>query len=698
MTQHLPIPAAFAPPTREQWLALVEKDLKGAPFEKRLVTQLIEGLTVQPLYTADDAPKPEAMGLPGQAPFARGASQLRLQSSGWFILPEHRHPLPAQANLAILSDIEHGAHGVVVRLSPRLLSETSPVAGCGCGGGVLVDSVDDLEQLLCNVDLSRITLCLAAGPAFSAAAAQLIALIERRQLAPELVRLEFGADPLGTFAARGALPRPAEAMLDEMAALAQKASAQFPNSRAVTVSTAPYDNAGASAVQELAAAIATGVAYLRSMESSSLSVVQACQQVQFSLAVGADQFLEIAKFRALRMLWNRVLDAADVPENRRGMLILARTSRRVLTQRDPWVNALRTTIGCFAAAVGGADQITVLPYDDVIGPSDTVAQRLARNAQIILQEEGQLGQVLDAAGGSYYVEHLTQSLAEASWLQFQELERRGGMLSVLRDGSFAKEISDVWQKRAKDLARRKSPITGVSEYPNLGEKPIQRTKVDTHEYESALLTRRAERTTDDGLRASLAAIAQTPSTTRVDALVAAAKNGASLFAMHEALGQGGESTQPLPLRRFAAGYEQLRDKSDQLLARSGQRPRIFSANMGPIAVHTARAAFAQNFFEAGGFEMLTNDGFSDVAAAGKAFAASGIKIAVICSSDAWYDASACELGQALKQQGAQRIILAGNPGQNEARYRAAGIDQFIFIGCDVLGTLNELAQNEKVAS
>lgn len=698
MTQQLPISAAFAPPTREQWLALVDKDLKGAPFEKRLVTSLIEGLVIQPLYSIDDAPLPQAAGLPGQAPFARGFSPLRSNDTGWLILPEHRHPLPSEANRAIVADLEHGAHGVVVRLSPRLLNEATPAGGCGCGGGVLIDSIDDLEQLFANVELSKNDLCLAAGPAFMAAAAQVLALMERRRVEPALARIQFGADPLGTLAARGTLPRPAEVMLAEMASLAMHVGTKLPRSSAVTVSTAPYDNAGATAVQELAAAIATAVAYLRSMEDASLSVAEACRQLQFSLAVGVDQFLDIAKLRALRVLWNRVLEAAGVPEQQRSVVIHARTSRRSLTQRDPWVNALRTTIGCFAAAVGGADRITVLPYDDVIGPSDAVAQRLARNTQIILQQEGQIGHVLDAAGGSYYVERLTQSLAEAAWQQFQELERRGGMLSVLRDGSFAKEVSDVWQKRAKDLARRKSPITGVSEYPNLGEKPVERAQVDVTRHESALLRRRSTLNADAAVNAAVAAIGAATGAARVGALVAAAGAGATLASLQNALGQGSETAPPLHLRRLAAAYEQLRDVSDRVLATRGKRPRIFAANMGPIAVHTARATYAQNFFEAGGFEVLTNDGFSDVAAAAAAYAASKTSTVVLCSSDAWYDTSACELAQALKQQGAKRVILAGNPGQNEARYRAAGIDQFIFIGCDVLGTLTELAQNEKVAS
>jgi methylmalonyl-CoA mutase len=694
MTQQLPAPATFAMPTREQWMALVEQDLRGGSFEKRLVTQLIEGLTVVPLYTSDDVPRPDSMGLPGQPPFARGSTQLGQVNAACQILPEHRHPLPAQANAAIRSDIEHGADGVVVRLSPRLLGAAMPTAGCGCGGGILVDSVDDFDQLFANVDLSKMSLCLAAGPAFHAAAAQVIALYARRRVAADDMCAQFGADPLGTFAARGTLPRPAETMLAEMATLAELSCSRFPGVRTVTVSTAPYDNAGATAVQELAAALCTGVAYLRAMEGSRLTVVQASQQIQFSLTVGTDQFLEIAKLRAMRLVWNRLLEAAEVPEDHRSMLIHARSSRRVLTQRDPWVNALRTTIGTFAAAVGGADQMTVLPYDDVIGPSDVVAQRLARNTQIILREEGQIGRVLDAAGGSYYVEHLTASLAEAAWKVFQALERRGGMLSVLRDGSFAGEIGAVWQKRAKDFARRKTPITGVSEFPHLGEKPIERPKVDTTEFEAALLRTREQRAANESLRASLSLATVRSGVARLESLVAASEGGATLFALHDVLGNQGESAVAFPLRRFAAAYEVLRDQSDQLLAKRGHRPRIFSANMGPIAQHAARAMYAQNFFEAGGFEVVKNDGFVDTATAAEAFATSGATTVVICSSDAWYDVSACELGSTLKQKGAKRVILAGNPGQNEAKYRESGIDQFVFIGCDVLGTLSELAQNE----
>jgi methylmalonyl-CoA mutase len=631
------------------------------------------------------------MGLPGQAPFARGASAARPADKAWAIMPEHRHPLPAVANRAIVADLEHGAHGVVIRLSPKHLGEASVSGGCGCGGGVLVDNLEDWRQLLAGVKLAETPLSIAAGAAFLPAAAQLFAYYGECGIAPQQVRVQLGADPLGTLAARGTLARSAQALLAELGVLAQFTATRYPEARAVTVSTMAYDNAGASAVQELAAALSTAVTYLRAMEDAGLSAPQAARQLKFSLSVGVDQFLEIAKFRAMRLLWNRVLEVANVPESERSMLLHARTSRRILTQRDPWVNLLRTTIGGFGAAVGGVDQLTILPFDDVIGPHDEAAQRLSRNTQIILQEEAHLGRVLDASGGSYYVEQLTQSLAESAWKQFQDIERRGGMLAVLKDGTWAKEIDGVWQNRAKSFARRKTPITGISEFPHLGEKPVERTKVDTQAFESALLKRREQLAASAQVRDAVAAVAQASATDRPAKLIAAAQLGATLHSLQAALGTEPEQVTPFHLHRFAAAFEQLRDRSDEVLKQRGQRPRIFSANMGPVATHTARAMFSQNFFEAGGVEVLGNDGFADVASAVAAFKASGAKLVIICSSDAWYETSAAELGSALKQAGASRVILAGNPGANEAKYKEAGIDQFIFIGCDVLGTLTELA-------
>ena len=686
----------FPAQNRESWQRLAEADLKGAPFEKRLVTKLIEGINVLPLYSAGTS-DPIQSGLPGQPPLIRGGSPLGCSQNGWQIVQEHRHPDPAVANVALRQDLSHGATSVVVRLSPRLLDE-SDMTGCGCGGGVLVDSIEQLEVLFRDVDLGTTPLAITGGPAFYSAASLVTALFDRRGIDWERRQIAFNADPLGAMAAKGVGYRSADVLLEQAAELACVAVEKSSHVTALQVLTAAYDNAGATAVQELAAALATGVEYLRACETAGLPLAQASPQIQFSLSVGCDQFLEISKFRALRALWHRVEELTGVDVERRGVRLHARTSRRVLTKRDPWVNLLRTTIGCFAAAVGGADAITVLPFDDVIGPSDDFARRIAKNTQIILSEEAHLGRVIDPAGGSFYVESLTRELANRAWAAFQSVEAEGGMLAALRSGSFKRAIDAVWEQRHEDLARRKTPITGVSEYPFLNEPAVERPAAVTDAVERAIEQTRSKRAVDTNILDPIAKLVDSTAAARFEAATQAFTAGATRLQMENALGRNAESIEPMPLRRFSADFERLRDASDAVLGNTGQRPRIFLANMGPVAVHTARATYAQNFFEAGGFETVTNDGFETAAAAAAACVKASCRLAVICSSDVWYEAGVLAVAAALKQAGVACLFLAGNPGAREAAYREAGVDRFIFVGCDVLATLTELAQSEGVSS
>ena len=686
----------FPAQSHESWRALAEADLKGAPFEKRLVTKLIEGINVQPLYSADRC-TPIESGLPGQPPLIRGGSPLGRAQTGWQVVQEHRHPDPALANAALRQDLSHGSVSVVVRFSPRLLDE-SDMAGCGCGGGVLVDSIEQAQVLFDGIDLGKIPLAITGGPAFYSAASLITALYDRQGIDWGQRQVAFNADPLGAMAAKGVGYRSGEVLLEQAAALARVAVEKSASITALQVSTAAYDNAGATAVQELAAAIATGVEYLRACEAAGLTVTQASAQIQFSLSVGCDQFLEISKFRALRALWHRVQELVGVGAAERTVRVHARTSRRVLTKRDPWVNLLRTTIGCFAAAVGGADSITVLPFDDVLGPSDDLARRIARNTHIILSEEAHLSRVIDAAGGSFYVESLTHELAAHAWTAFQAIEADGGMLASLRSGTLQREIDTVWAQRQKDIARRKTPITGVSEYPFLKEAPVERPRAVTDAVERSIEQTRAERAVDTKILGHVTKLTDSTGTAQFEAATAAMAAGASRLQIENALGRNAEKIEPLHLRRFAADFEKLRDASDAVLSAKGQRPRIFLANMGPIATHTARATYAQNFFEAGGFEAITNDGFETAAAAAAACIKANCKVAIICSSDAWYETGATGVATALKGAGVTCLFLAGNPGAREAAFREAGIDRFIFVGCDVLGTLTELARSEGVST
>jgi len=696
MTNSVALTEEFPTQTYATWRELAERDLKGAPFEKRLVTRLLEGISVQPLYVAE-AGAPNDPGYPGNAPYLRGASPLGTARGNWQIVQEHRHANPRVANAAILTDLQHGATAALISLAPRLLDST-PSNRCGCGGGVLVDDVDQLDALLRDVDLATSSVQIAGSTGFYSAAASLAALQERRGIEPAKRLGAFNADPLGALAARGISYRSAELALAQAAGIAAATSRSFVRMTALQVSTVPYDNAGAHAVQELAAAIATGVAYLRACEAQGMALEAAAGQIQFTLAVGCDQFLEIAKLRALRALWNRVLEACGVPSAQRPIRLHARTSRRVLTKRDPWVNLLRATIGCFAAAVGGAELITVLPFDDALGPSDDFARRIARNVQVVLAEESQIGRVADPAGGSFYVESLTRALAEHAWSTFQSIEAEGGMLAALRSGWLKRAIDATHEQRQKDLAKRKWPVTGVSEFPALHEQAVTREPYDSAELEHAIKVARAERAANTSTGSLLQGVATANGSSQFANAVTALLAGATRDQVERALGDQQETVEQFHLRRFAAGFEKLRDASDAALREQGKRPRIFLANMGPIAVHTARAGFSQNFFEAGGFEAITNDGFASTEQAVAAYEASGCHLAVICSSDAWYESGAAPLATALKRAGVRTLFLAGNPGAQEKAYREAGIDQFIFMGCDVLTTLTQLAQAEGLAS
>lgn len=603
-------------------------------------------------------------------------------------IQRYSDPDPVRVAELIAAEIERGVDGVWLELAH---------AGEADAGGVVVDSLADLDTALRGVPLGTVPVALDAGGGFLEAAAMLIGVWKARGIGLADARGAFNADPIGA-AARGLLSLDAlPEHLESLGELASFTARELPNTTAVLISTAPYNAAGATAIQELAAALATGVSYLRAMERAGLPVAQAEGQMIVELPVGCDQFLEIAKLRALRALWHSVLRGAGVDGPGHRLKIAATTAARVLTKRDPWVNMLRTTVGCFAAAVGGADLISVAPFDSAIGLPDELGRRVARNTQVILREESNLARVADPAGGCWYVEKLTEELAQAAWKEFQSIEGRGGMAAVLKDGSLAASIEAVRQQRAQNIAKRKDPITGVSEFPNVKEAPVKRAlpNLDTVRASSAARTRASAQA---GLDAAQAAFAAAPHGARLDAAIRAASLGASLSSLTTSATR--VVNRPALLRewRLASDFEAIRDASDAFLEKTGKRPQVFLANLGSVAHHTARAMYTQNFFEAGGFEVLSNSGFRDAAAAAAALGASGARLAVICSSDTLYESMVPEVAPALKASGLPKLLLAGRPGDREAAYRAAGVDGFIFIGCDVLATLTDLLRAEGVLS
>jgi methylmalonyl-CoA mutase len=688
----------FPPASYEQWRAFAEADLKGASFQQKLVTHTYEGIDIQPLYTRRDELGPrEAAGLPGEPPFVRSSRPLGAVADGWDLRQEHVHPDLTDANHAIIEDLEGGVTSIELRLDSAArdgLDPDDPATAQTAGrDGLMAYSLADLDGALAGVRLELVGISLDAGAAFLPAAALLVALWQRRGLAANQVRGAFNADPWGVLAREGELPYSPLAARKLLADLAAWTAKNYPRATAVGADTSAYHAAGATAAQDVAFAIATGVEYLRGMTEGGLDIDSAARQILFKFSLGTHHFLAISKLRAARRLWSRVVYACGGSPAAGAMRIHARTGRRVLTRRDPYVNLLRNTAGVFAAGLGGAESITSVPFDAPIGLPSDLSRRIARNTLLILEEEGHLHRVVDPAGGSWFLERLTQQIAERAWGVFQEVERQGGMLAALRSGWICSQIESSFAPRAKDIARRKEGITGVSEFPDVGQEPVRQPTIDVSALREAAAKRVAGQRRASPFLAQMSEVNDRTATT-----VAAAADGASIGQVARALGFHEEPFEAVPveLRSFAGPFEELRDASDVWTALHGKRPTVFLANMGPVSHHTARATFSKNFFEAGGFDVLTNDGFRDADAAAKACAESKATIAVICSSDKLYPEMVPQVAGKLKSAGARTVVLAGNPGANEEAWRAAGVDRFIFIKCDVLATLREMLAVEGV--
>jgi methylmalonyl-CoA mutase len=605
-----PLAAAFPPATRAQWQRLVEGVLKGAPFD-RLATSTADGLRIEPLAPRRADAEPVAGRAPGRA---------------WQVPQRIEHPDPAAANAQALHELENGAGGLKLVFAGAI----------GAHGFGLPAGEDALARALDGVRLDAGLALELDLPATTDAAVHLAALVARSGWRAGATDIRFGFDPLGGMAATGVSRLPWRALATEFAGTIGELSAGGFQGPFAAADGRAVHNAGGSQAQELGFALAVGLAYLRALEASGLTLDAARRAIFFRLTADADQFLTIAKFRALRKLWARVETACGIAPA--PAFISAETDWRSMTQRDPHVNMLRATIAVFSAAVGGADAISVLPFTAALGLPDRFARRIARNTQLILREEAHLARVADPAAGAGGIEDLTEKLCGAGWSLLQEIERAGGAAEALVAGLLQRKVAEVRAQREAAVARREHALIGSSEFPDLAEVPA-----------SVILPFPAQ---DRGGR---------PARAR------------------------GIAFAPLAASRLAQPFERLRDASDRALAQTGARPKVFLANLGTPADFSARATFAQNFFAAGGIAAVASGDPADRSMI--AFKASGAGLACLCGSDKIYATDAADAARALKAAGVRYLYLAGRPGEHETQWRAAGVDTFIYAGCDALATL-----------
>ncbi len=605
----------FPPVSTAEWEEVIREDLKGADYEKKLVWKTHEGFSVRPYYRSEDLANLETVHVkPGDFPYVRGNHQ---KGNPWLIRQDFDVCLdkPTDANRKALEMLSRG----VESLGFNLCSDCEP-------------TLDSISRLLKNINLTGVEVNFTGGSATAKALPFIVKYFEQSGVKPTDVKGSIDYSPLTTLALKGKFCCDTDSSYDGLVNVLNAAK-KFPNFRVIGINAHVFHNCGASAVQELAFALAMASDYLNALTDKGFGIDELTPRIRFNFAVGSSYFMEIAKFRAARMLWAKMVEAYKPAskENAR-MSIHAETSRWNMTVYDAYVNMLRTTTESMSAVLAGVDSLNVLPFDAPFAEPSAFSERIARNQQILLREESYFDKVADPAAGSYYIENLTMAIAEHAWNLFLEVDALGGFREAFVKGFIQQKISEVAAKRDANIASRRETVLGTNQYPNFTEV------ADVNKVKPEAVTRpKAEKPAD--------ALAQ-----------------------------------PLVPYRGAQAFEELRYRTD----RSGRRPKVFMLTLGNLAMRRARAQFSCNFFAVAGFEVTDNIGFANVDEGVKAALNAKSDIVVICSSDDEYATLAPEAFEKLS--GKAIFVVAGEPAC-KPDLEAKGITNYISVKSNLLDTL-----------
>lgn len=698
----------FSVPTYEQWRAAAEKSLKGASFDAKLLTKTVEGITLQPIYCKEDTEKiPHSADLPGVAPFVRGTKAIEeRQTQSWHVSQEIVANTAEAFNLAVLHDLARGqtmVNIVLDRATAIGLDPSEANAEQVGDRGLSLFRKEDVEAALHGIDLEKVPLYVEAGALGLPILALFIAHVEAAGKDTMKLCGCIGQDPFNELLTAGKLPFSINTAFDAMTHSTRWASKHAPRLKTILVGAHPYHQAGGNAVTELAFSLATGVEYIQALLERGLSIDEIAPRIQFSYAIGSDVFMEIAKLRAARMLWSNIISSYGGSTESQKMTIHARTSAWTKTLLDPYVNLLRSTTEAFSAVVGGVDSLHVSAFDEAFRPANEFSRRIARNTQIILEQEAHLSKVVDPAGGSWYVEWLTDALAKKAWELFLQTEEKGGMLDSLKAAAPQTVIEQLAKTKSSSIEQRKARIVGTNMYANVQEQSLQKETLPAifDERKEALASHRAEK--EQSIFAKQLEQLAGTNDNPVELAVKAALAGATIGDLSKAVRKSDQVEtviQPLRLHRASEAFEALRKHSDIFLEKTGKRPGVFLANMGPVSKHKARADFSAEFFAVGGFNVIREHQFSTPEDAAQSAVQSGAAITVICSDDASYPELVPSLAQAIKKSNPQMIVMiAGLPDAEQlASYQSHGVDDCIHVRTNCYQMLRQLQERIGVIS
>lgn len=601
----------FPPVSSQEWKDKIITDLKGADFEKKLVWRTIEGFNVQPYYRAEDLENLKHLKyVPGEFPYVRGN---KVKSNTWFIRQNIDASNAEEANKKALDVLMKGVDSLGFDVTCK--EEFSS---------------NDFETLLKDISIADIELNIVGATAAHPFMDFLKAKIEAENIDKKELKGSVGFDPMAHLTLNGNFCKAQSEVFDTAKELIEKAK-DFPKFRTIGVNGEMFCNAGATIVQELAFALAMGNQYLNLLTEKGLDVDTVAENIKFNFGVSSNYFMEIAKFRAARMLWAKIVEAYE-PKNLEvaKMSIHATTSKFNQTIYDPYVNMLRGTTESMSATIAGVDSLSVTPYNVAFEKTNDFADRIARNTQIILKEESYFDKITDPAGGSYYIENLTNSIAEHAWKLFQDIEAKGGYVEAFKAGFIQEQVKESANKRLLNIATRREVLLGTNQYPNAQER------MESQYDEETIITK---------------------STKRDDAIA-----------------------EPIRPFRGAEQMELLRVKTDKAKV----TPKAFMLTIGDLTMRKARAGFASGFFACAGFEVIDNLGFDSVEEGVKAAMDQNADIVVVCSSDDEY----MEVAPAtLEQLGDKAItVVAGYP-KSVDELKAKGLKHFIHVKSNLIETL-----------
>ncbi|MCM1028408.1 MAG: methylmalonyl-CoA mutase small subunit [Pseudoflavonifractor sp.] len=602
----------FPPVSTAEWKAKVEADLKGAPFDKKLVWRTNEGFNVQPMYRAEDIEGFRSLdSLPGEFPFIRGTRC----NNDWLSRQEIDEPSPEECNKKALEVLTKGINSLGFKVSEPTKATVSALLG--------------------GIDLSNVEINFSCCPKSALALAKALVDYVTEKGCADSFRGSIDFNPYRRPLRHG---EPFPGSVADMAKALLQAAEPLKGLKVLAVDSDMLANAGAYIYQELGYAMAWGAQWLTSLTEAGVPVETVAKRVKFNMGISSNYFMELAKFRAARMLWAQIVKAYEPKcDCCCKMAVHATTSRFNQTIYDAHVNLLRSQTECMSAALAGVDSITVTPFDTPYKRPDDFSERIARNQQFLLKEESHLDKVVDPAGGSYYVETLTMSLAGEAWKLFLNVEDKGGFAQCLDNGSVQSAIREASAKRHTDVARRKEILLGTNQYPNINEMAAE--KIESIGSANACACSHHAPATDADLKG-------------------------------------------LPTTRAASDFEALRLATEA----AQNRPKVFMLTIGNLAMRLARAQFSTNFFGCAGYEIIDNLGFNTVQEGVDAALEKGADVVVLCSSDDEYATLAPEAFKYL--DGRAQFVVAGAPACMDD-LKAAGINDYIHVRVNVLDTLRD---------